>query len=144
MRYLAALLLSLAATASSAQTYNITGTLKGFGGEDYNVSGTATLDNGTWVINGDLTSTTPPRPPPQQCQTINAPNGSLTDPGGAVWSWGGPSASGVNRRVLRNGVEQTVGVAISLANGNIFVRGAQGLWFQAPDWQQQAGPPPGC
>lgn len=128
---------------ASAQTYNINGTLKGLAGEDYSVSGSATLDNGTWTISGDLKSTTPPA----QCQTINAPNGNLTDSSGVVWSWG-PGAQGQgNWRILRNGQQLTGSAAtMSLANDWIFVRNSQGLWFKyAPtEWVQQSGPPAGC
>ena len=154
MRPLASLAVSLLlTTAAAAQTYTINGTLKGLGGEDYEITGTATLDSGVWTVKGDLESTTPP-PPPQQCQSITAPDGSLTDGSGAVFTWGTRTGSGNNWHINRNG-QPTVGhpsgnaiaaITMSTVNGVMYNRHHNGNWFEFRQngWDQISRAPEGC
>lgn len=140
-KFLLATALLLCTGAALAQTYNITGTLNGMPGGNYNVSGTATLNsNGTYTVSGTLT-------PP--CTEITAPTGSLTDSGGAVWTWGASGGSG-NYHMLRNNVD-TTGMAQVLAvqGSNVYAKANWGSvsWWQyggGTTWTQLTAAPAGC
>lgn len=112
----------------NAQT--MTGTITGLPGT-----------TGTYTFNGTLT-------PP--CSEITAPNGSLTDNSGAVWSWGS-AATGGNYSILRNGsASGGSAVVLALAAGTIYAKsnysGTINWWSYAGsnNWNQLNVAPSGC
>lgn len=116
MKYLLSTIFAMAlGTAALAQT--MTGTITGLPGQ------------GPMTFSGTLTAA---------CQTITAPNGTLTDASGATWSWGAQSGTSGQYGTLKNGVLFNNGYAatMSFTNSTIF---AKTTWNGVAQWWQASG-----